>query len=56
MKEIAESRPGCKTEVRIGVLEVTQFGFDFAHACTGGIECIGLNPVLFCQLPRKRQQ
>jgi hypothetical protein len=48
MREIAESRSGCRTEIRRGVLEVTQFGFDFAYACTGGIECVGLNPIAFC--------
>jgi hypothetical protein len=52
MKKLAETRPDCRTEVRIGVLEVTQFGFDFAHACTGGLECIGLNPVAFCPAHR----
>lgn len=49
MREIAESRPGSRVKFRYGVLEVTQFGFDFAHACTGGIECIGLNPIMPCE-------
>ena len=42
--ELAASRPGARAEIQHGLVEVTDFGFRFALACTGDISCIGLNP------------
>jgi hypothetical protein len=41
-KRLAESRPGARAEVRSHLVVVTDFGLQFALACTDEISCIGI--------------